>query len=78
MSEYGRSLPVDDAPDPDAFRVKRCEPAAVRALAAPTDELVNGETVVGAFAAIGPVQIAGFSLLTFYVTIPYPSRGRNH
>lgn len=67
MSEYVRSLPVDDAPDPDAFRVKHCEPAAVRALAAPTDELVGSETVVGAFADGTPL---GYLFCSVDATLP--------
>ena len=73
MSEYGRSLPVDDAPDPDAFRVKRCEPAAMRALAAPTDELVNAETVVAAVPDLGPVPTAGVPLAQFFFPSPTPT-----
>jgi len=67
MSEYRRSLPVNDAPDPSAFHVERCEPAEVRALAAPTDELVEGEAIVGAFADRTPL---GYLFCSVDTTLP--------
>ncbi|RXK48004.1 GNAT family N-acetyltransferase [Halorientalis pallida] len=55
MSEYGRQLPSDVAADADDLRVEICEPARVQTLDAPTDELVDGEVVVGAFADGAPL-----------------------